>query len=718
MYIVSKLARFPRLQYILSYAVFSSLVMIIMGCVVLVIGAWAFSLDLPNPDQLTHRNIPQSTEIYDRDGKLLYQVYRDQNRTLVELKDVPQVVIDATLAAEDKNFYEHPGIDIGGLTYAAYQTFIEGEKQGGSTITQQLVKKALLTDERTIQRKIKEAILSLRIEQRYSKSEILQMYLNEVPYGGQVYGIKAAAETYFDKDLHELTTAEAALLAGLPQSPTNYSPFERPQVAIDRQRYVLGLMRDAGFISSDEYDAAYNSELAFASPEVIFNAPWFALWVKEQMISEYGRNLVEEGGLRITTTLDLDVQRIAEEEVRFQVDRLMQAGANASQGALLSMDPDTGHVLAMVGSKDYFDKASDGNFNATLTHRQPGSSIKPLVYLTGFQQGKITPATRLNDVKTAFNAGAGQPPYIPRESDGEYWGPMLVRDALANSRNIPTVQVMERIGLSSMISTAEKAGIPTYANRGSDQYGLSLSLGAGEVRMLDLATAYATLANAGVRQEPVSVLRVETADGRVLYDWEKTEGQKQFDEAHTYLITDILSDNAARSRLFGQNNMLELDGGNRPAAVKTGTTDDNRDAWTVGYTPNLVTAVWVGNFNNEPMNGVMGATGATPIWHHFMERVLADAEVEQFSRPENIVEVPITSSGELACSRSNAYRVEKFVKGTEPKGGCWPFSTPSGERSPSTRVAGEQIFRREINGREIRIEDLGGGRVRWEFVRD
>lgn len=715
MYIVLRFLKHPRLQYALSYAIFSALVLTIMGCAVLVAGVWAFSLDLPSPDNLTHRSIPQSTEIYDRNGELLYQVYRDQNRTLVELKDVPQVVIDATLAAEDKNFYSHPGIDIGGLAFATYQTFFNGSIQGGSTITQQLVKKALLTDERTIQRKVKEAILSLRIEQRYTKSEILQMYLNEVPYGGQVYGIKAAAETYFDKDLEELTLSEAALLAGLPQSPTNYSPFDHPKMALDRQQYVLNEMVRAGYITAEQKHEAAEAELALASPEAIFNAPWFALWVKDMMIAEYGRNLVEEGGLRITTTLDMEKQRIAEEEVNFQIDRLKQANANASQGALLSMDPKSGQILAMVGSRDYFDVKAEGNVNATLTYQQPGSAIKPFVYLAGFQQKKITPATRLNDVRTAFNAGIGQPPYIPRESDGKYWGPMLVRDALANSRNIPTVQVMERIGLSSMISTTEKAGIATYANNNNGQYGLSLSLGAGEVRMLDLANAYATIANKGVRQEPVAVLRVETADGRVLYDWEKPKGEKQFDQRYTYLITDILSDNAARSRLFGPNNQLELASGNRPAAVKTGTTDDNRDAWTVGYTPSIVTAVWVGNFDNTPMNGVMGATGATPIWHYYMSRVLDGTPIERFEKPEGLVEVPITSSGQPACSRAGAYRVEIFVKGTEPDGGCWPFRTPGGEYTPPTRVAGEQILRQQLNGRPIEIQHLGNGRIQWRF---
>ena len=538
------------------------------------------------------------------------------------------------------------------------------------------------------------------------------MYLNEVPYGGEVYGIKAAAKTYFDKELDQLTLAEAALLAGLPQSPTNYSPFSHPEMAAERQQYVLGLMADAGFVSRAEADEAKSAQLAYASPDVLINAPWFTLWVKSQLEEQYGQQLVEEGGLRVTTSLDLDKQKIAEEEVVFQLDRLAAAKANASQAALLSMNPQTGEVLSMVGSRNYFDVAAQGNVNGTLAWQQPGSSIKPFVYLTGFMTNKVTPATMLNDTRTEFNAGVGQPLYVPNESDGKYWGPMLARDALANSRNIPTVQVMEKIGVPAMITTATKAGIPNYdGNQGN--YGLSLSLGAGEVRMLDLATAYATLANNGKYQQPVSILKVETADGQVLYEYKPTLGDNQIDPRYTYLVTSILSDNAARQRLFGSGNLLEL--ANRPAAVKTGTTDDNRDAWTVGYTPNLVTAVWVGNFDNSPMHGVMGATGATPIWHYYMERALAGSPATAFSRPAGLVEKPITRSGQLSCSSATTYRVELFVEGTEPKGPCYPFAIPDGEFEPRRGVAGEQIWRESRNGREVRIRNEGNGRFSWEF---
>lgn len=713
MFIVSKLTKYPWLQQAISYGVFGLLVMSIMGSVGLTVGTWAFSIDLPSPDRLTQRSIPQSTEIYDRNGKLLYQVYRDQNRTLVSLEDIPQVVIDATLAAEDRNFYQHGGIDFRGMAYAAYQTLVVGRVQGGSTITQQLVKQTLLSDKRTLDRKIKEAILSMRLEQQYTKDEILQMYLNEVPYGGEVYGIKAAAKTYFNKELDQLTLHEAALLAGLPQSPTNYSPFTHPQMASERQSHVLNLMAEAGFITQSQADEAKPMELVYASPEVLINAPWFTLWVKAQLEEQYGRQMVEEGGLRVTTTLDLEKQKIAEEEIAFQLDRLAVAGANAHQAALLSMDPKSGEVVSMVGSRDYFDREAEGNVNGTLAWQQPGSSIKPFVYLTGFMSNKITPATMLDDKRTVFDAGAGQPPYIPKESDGKYWGPMLVRDALANSRNIPTVQVMEKIGVPAMVTTATKAGIPNYDNN-QGNFGLSLSLGAGEVRMIDLAAAYSTLANNGIYRQPVSILKVETADGQLLQEYQPEPAENQIDPRYSYLITNILSDNKARQRLFGPGNQLELN--NRPAAVKTGTTDDNRDAWTVGYTPDLVTAVWVGNFDNVPMNGVMGATGATPIWHYYMERALAGTPISNFSRPNGLVEKPITKSGQLSCSSATTYRMELFVEGTEPQGPCFPFVIPDGEYEPRRAVAGEQIWREERNGREVRIRNNGNGRTSWEFV--
>lgn len=677
------------LNLITAYTTFAALVLLTTGSAALMLTMWIFSQRLPNPTSLTDRQIPQSTTIYDRNGQLLYQVYNQENRTLVDLDQIPQPVIQATLAAEDVNFYQHGGIDLYGAAFGAYQTLINGHLQGGSTITQQLVKNTLLTNQQTLDRKIKEFILSMRLEQRYTKDQILQMYLNEIPYGGEVYGIQAAAKTFLGKDVQDLTVAEAALLAGLPQSPSRYSPFTQPQAALARQQYVLHLMQRAGYITADQQAHYKQQTIAFASPQVTINAPWFTLWVKDNLEQQYGKQLIEEGGLRITTTLDLNKQAIAEEEINFQLDRLGWAGANASQAALLSLDPKTGQILSMVGSRNYFDSAAQGQVNGTLAYRQPGSSIKPFVYLSGLLTHQFTTASLLNGQPTAFFAGAGQPLYTPGESDGKHWGPMLFRDALANSRNVPTVQVMSRVGLPTMINTTAQVGIPTYAQH-PQNYGLSLSLGGGDLRMIDLATGYMTLANNGAYRPAASVLKIETAQGQVLYQAPEVKVEQHIDPRYAYLITNILSDNKARQRLFGPNNQLQLD---RPAAVKTGTTDYNKDAWTVGYTPNLLTAVWVGNFDSQPMNGIMGSTGATPIWHHYMTRVLSGLPVETFNRPDGLIEKPITTTGQLSCTPATTYRLELFIPGTEPQANCLPFSLPDGEYNPPTQVAGQQIWR-------------------------
>lgn len=663
--------RHPNWHNLVSYSVFSLLVVSIMASVMAAVVVWLFSYQLPQPNQLTNRRIPQSTQIFDRNGQLLYEVYDTQNRTLVKLEALPDHLINATLAAEDAGFYHHGGVDPRSLLNAAYETFIMGHTIGGSTITQQLVKNTLLNNRRSLDRKIQEAILSIQIEQRYTKDEILQMYLNEVPYGGQVYGIQAAAQTFFGKDAKDLNLAESALLAGLTQSPTSYSPFTYPQTAINRQHYILHLMRQASFITSEQETQAKAETLAFAPPQTILRAPWFTLWVKQQLVNQYGQQAVQEGGLRIYTTLDLNKQKIAEEEINFQLDRLAAAHANASQAALVSLDPQTSQILAMVGSRDYF--SPDGQFNAAMAQRQPGSAIKPFVYLTALTDKSITPATMLNDVLTSFPVEPGQPPYIPQESDGKFWGPMLVRDALANSRNIPTLQVMQKVGVPKLLETAKKVGITTY--RSADHYGISLALGAGEVKPLELANAYAMLATGGIHRNPVSILKVEDANGNILQQYTPTDGQPVFSPQATYQITSILSDNQARQRLFGANNLLELPN-NRPAAVKTGTTNDNRDAWTAGFTPSLVTVVWVGNFNNDAMNGIQGSTGATPIWHYFMDRALRDTPIEQFNQPEGLISKPITANGQLACNPASAFRTEFFLPGTEPKEPCQPTNQP------------------------------------------
>ncbi|KKP86374.1 MAG: hypothetical protein UR87_C0021G0003 [candidate division CPR3 bacterium GW2011_GWE2_35_7] len=567
-----------------------------------------FSRDLPSPYKLTNRDIEQSTKIYDRNGKLLYDIYGDVNRTMVDLETVPPDLVNATLAVEDADFYIHKGLSISGIIRSAILNLTSQGLYGGSTLTQQVVKNTLLTQERTVPRKIKEMVLTMQVEKRYTKDEILKMYLNEVPYGGTSYGVQAASQLYFNKDVKDLTLAQSALLAGLPQSPTNYSPFGAyPENAKARQETVLKLMYEKGWkdkdgnqqkITQEQYDAALIEEINYASGKTQILAPHFVLYVKSILEEKYGTKLVEQGGLQVTTSLDYEMQKIAEEEVRFQIDRLASQNANARNGALVAIDPRTGEVLSMVGSVDYFDAANDGNVNVALSLRQPGSSMKPIMYAAAFEKG-YTAATFLSDIQTTWPDGAGG--YTPKESDGRYWGPMLLREALANSRNVPAVKMMQLTGVQTVVDLSHKMGITSLNN--PEKYGLSLTLGGGEVQLLEHTSAFGTFANKGIHQPHVSILKVEDSKGKVLEEFKSGGGTKALDESVAYLVTDILSDNQARLKLFGSGNLLQIK--DWRVAVKTGTTDDGRDAWTVGYTPTLVTGVWVGNNNNEPTNGTI-----------------------------------------------------------------------------------------------------------------
>ena len=621
-----------------------------------------YSSQLPSPNELITRKVAQSTTIYSRNGDVLYDIYGDQNRSLVTLDGVSKNVIDATLAAEDPNFYTHKGVDFRGIMRAFYTNITNQGFAGGSTISQQLVKKALLSDERTLSRKIKELILTIEIERKYTKDEILQMYLNEIPYGGTAYGVKAASKTYFDKDPKDLSLAEAALIAGLPQSPSYYSPFGAyPENAKGRQTYVLHLMQTHGYITEEQAEEAKNEELHFASQVTNIEAPHFVMYVKSILTEKYGDKLVEQGGLKVTTTLDLGMQKIAEEEARFNIDRLAAQNANARNSSLVAIDPRTGEILTMMGSVDYFDTANDGNVNVSLAERQPGSSIKPITYITGFMKG-YTAATFLSDIRTEWPS-VGEP-FIPVESDGKYWGPILVRDALANSRNVPAVKMLQLVTIPEMLKTAHAMGITTLNE--PDRYGLALTLGGGEVKLLDLTSAYGVFANGGVRHEPVAILKVEDANGKILEEYKPGDGKRVFEEKYAYLISDIMSDNVARTRLFGSGNLLQIR--DWKAAVKTGTTNENKDAWTIGYTPTLVTGVWTGNNNNESMNGIQGSTGATPLWHYFMERVLENRDRGTFTKPEkDFVSLQIDAlSGKLPGPSSTQTRWEIFIKGTQP----------------------------------------------------
>ncbi len=641
---------------------------------------WNIFKDLPSPTKLTVSPPSQSTKLYDRTGKLLYEIYVDQNRTVIPLSQVPDFLKKATIAIEDKTFYKHGGINIiGGVVRAVKDMVIYHRLQGGSTLTQQLVKNALLTPERTVTRKIKEIILSFLVERFYTKDQILEMYLNQVPYGGTAWGVEAAAEKYFAKKARDLTLSESALLAGLPNAPTLYSPFgNHPEYAKNRQAEVLRRMREDGYITKEQEKKALSQKLLLnLEPETI-QAPHFVMYVKNILEEKYGQNMVEREGLKVTTTLDLNIQEFAQNTVASEVARLKDL--NVGNGAALVISPPTGEILAMVGSRGYFDKEHDGNVNVTLSLRQPGSSIKPINYAVGLMKG-YTPGTVFNDMPTCFGNIAGQKPYCPQNYDGKWHGPVQMRFALGNSFNIPAVKMLALNGVHDMIATASAMGISSLSDE--SRYGLSLTLGGGEVRMTELATAFGVFANAGVRRDLNPILKVEDSKGKVLeenkevYAWYKKTKHSLLDISGprvlpfevAYLISHMLLDNNARNQAFGDSNYLRVSG-HSAVSVKTGTTDDKRDNWTIGYTPSYLTAVWVGNNDNKPMNPYLasGITGAAPIWNKIMSYVLKGKPDDWPLMPGNITGLQICEiSGKLPGDSGCKTRFEYFIRGTEPK---------------------------------------------------
>ncbi len=630
----------------------------------LILFFWIFK-DLPSPTRLGSPDFPASTLIYDRNGQLLYEIYAEKNRVPVNLEELPDYIKWATIASEDKNFYHHHGFDFGGILRAIFNTIFRRSLQGGSTLTQQLVKNALLEDpSRTLRRKIREAILTWGTEVIYSKDRILEMYLNQAPYGGTAWGIESAAQTYFNKKAKDLSLAEATLLVGLPASPTRFSPFgAHPELAKERQERVLQRMVEDGYITKEESEEAKKQELNYAPPTVGIKAPHFVLYIKELLVDEYGEKLVEQGGLKVQTTLDLDLQEFAQQTVATEVGKLKNL--KISNGAALVTNPQTGEILAMVGSKDYFDKDIDGNVNVTLSSRQPGSSIKPLNYALALEEKNITLATVINDMPTCF-AVPGQRLYCPVNYDGSFHGPTQVRFALGNSYNIPAVKVLALNGLEDFVAKAKEMGISTFTE--PKNYGLSLTLGGGEVKMIDMATAFSSLANLGIRQDVWAIKKVENQNNKVLFEKKEEEGPRVISMETAYLISHILLDNNARSAAFGSSSFLVIN--NHPeVSVKTGTTNDRRDNWTIGYTPSYLTVVWVGNNDNSPMSYVAsGVTGASPIWNKIITYALKDQKQEWPLKPEGIVGASVCQlSGKLANpDQPCETRFEYFIEGTVP----------------------------------------------------
>ena len=649
-----------------------------------------FLRHLPSPSSLITRNQPLTTKILARDGTVLFKIYQDQNRTPVSLENIPQSLILATIAIEDQSFYNHAGFSYRGILRAISKNVFNDKTYGGSTITQQLVKNALLTPEKTFTRKVRELILAVLVEIRFSKQEILEMYFNEVAYGGTAYGVQAASEMYFNKPVTQLSLAESSLLAGLPAAPTTFSPFgAHPELAKIRQAEVLRRMHEEGFITIQQLETAGTAPLKFTPQTTDIIAPHFVMYIKDLLVKQYGEQTVNQGGLEVITSLDPNIQAVVQAAVTDEIESL--ARLNITNGSALVTNPRTGEILAMVGSKDYFDFENDGQVNVTLRPRQPGSSIKPVNYAFALQNG-FTPATIIPDSPICYRL-PGQPAYCPRNYDNNFHGNVSLRSALANSYNVPAVKVLSAGGVQNMIDQGSQMGITTWND--PSRFGLSLTLGGGEVKMIDMAVVFGSLANLGLRVDLSPILKVTDNQGKILEEFEcqtpftqnltqsppfpqtaqaaplKTTctSTRALSSAAAYQLTNILSDNSARAPAFGFNSVLNVP--QHQVAVKTGTTQNLRDNWTIGYTSDFVVTTWVGNNDNSSMSYVAsGITGASPIWRKITDFLLRNQPQHVFSTPEDLVAVKVcTLTGQLSCSGCPT-KVEYFVPGTEPKHAC------------------------------------------------
>ncbi|NLE45302.1 MAG: penicillin-binding protein, partial [Chloroflexi bacterium] len=654
-----------------------------LGTASAVVGYVYIANQLPSPQELqSHQTVFVSSKIYDREGNLLYEVIDPHGgrRTYVPLSEISPSLIEATIATEDRDFYLHPGFDPIAIARALYYNFSEQRiVSGASTIPQQLARNVLLEPEERVQqtswRKLKEIVLATELSRTYPKDTILEIYLNEAFYGAHAYGIQAAAETYFGVNAADLNLAQASFLAGLPQAPAVYDPFSGGRAqALSRHKNVLDLMIEAGYIGQAEAAAAASEmqSYEFRAPQLDLSvAPHFVVYVRQVVESMYGPEALYRGaGLRIYTTLDPRLQALAEETVRDGVTAL--AARNASNGALVAIDPSTGQIRAMVGSADFQNESIDGQVNVTLRCRQPGSSIKPLTYLASFERD-WTPATLFWDLETQFPDGVN-PPYVPQNYDREFHGPMLMREALANSYNVPAVEALQYVGVDGLLDIAARLGVeslvhpeiecPDYPYDQRPSYGLALTLGGGEAKLLEMTGAFGVFANSGVLMPLSPILRIEDSRGNVVMDNTAMVGEQVIRQEHAYLITSILADVRARCIEFSCPGVLELD---RPAAAKTGTTDDYRDAWTIGYTPDLVTGVWVGNSDNSPMDRLPGVAAAGPIWHDFMAAAHADLPARDFARPAGVVNMEICAdSGARANEFCPRRRIELFAQDQPP----------------------------------------------------
>ncbi len=620
---------------IIIFLIFSA---IIMGLIML----WISTFRIPDLQSFNDRIVAQSTKIYDNSGDiLLYDVHQNIKRTIVPFSDISDYMKHATISIEDEEFYQHIGVKPLAFLRAVIVNLMSGSfSQGGSTITQQVIKNSVLTQDKTITRKIKEWVLAIKLEKEMSKDEILNLYLNEAPYGGSIYGVEEASESFFGKKAKDLTIAEAAYLAAIPQAPTYYSPYGENKEQLDtRKNLVLKKMLDNKYITDEEYAQATKEDVKFVPKgDMGIKAPHFVMFIKDYLEKKYGERVLEEGGLKVITTLDYELQAKAEEIVK-QYALENEQKFNAENGAIVAIDAKTGQILVMVGSRDYFDKEIDGNFNVATAHRQPGSSFKPFVYATAFNEG-YTPDTVLFDVPTEFSTycNPDSTPILPQDADkcyspvnydGLYKGPMTLRNALAQSENVPAVKLLYLTGMQNSLKTAKDMGISSLGD--INQYGLTLVLGGGEVSLLDMTSAYSVFANDGVKNPYTGILRIEDSNGKVLEEF-RPKPTRVLPEKSAEYISSILSDNVARTPEFGANSPLYF--GGRDVADKTGTTNDYRDAWTVGYIPQVAVGAWAGNNDNTSMEKKIAGFIVTPMWNAFMQEILRKYPEENFKQPD------------------------------------------------------------------------------------
>lgn len=670
-------SKFRNLNLI-NKIIFFGLIAAAVGVLVFMFVLLSFAKDLPTRDQIINREITQSTKIYDKTGEvLLYEISGGQKRTVIPLSEIPDSLKEATIILEDENFYTGGPVDLFGIARAFLVNLVSGEvKQGGSTITQQLAKNAFLSPERTYTRKIKELLLAVRIDQEYSKDEILELYLNEIPYGPTIYGVEAAAQAYFKKSAKDISLAQSAILASIPRASTYYSPWgSHVDDLMQRQQFILRQMHAAGKITDAELDSALNEKVTFEQrSETGLKAPHFVMAVQEYLADRYGEEVVRGGGLKVITTLDWKLQEAAEKAVLNGAKRneRLYGGKNA---ALVAQDSNTGQILAMVGSRDYFEKGEQGNFNAaTQGLRQPGSALKPFVYLTTFEKGFI-PDTVLFDVPTEFSGNSACPSipnytnsdrrcFHPQNFDLKFRGPISIRTSLSNSVNITAVKSLYIAGLKNSVSVMNRFGLKTLDD--PDRYGLSLVLGGGAVRLIDLVGAYSVLAEEGVKHDQSMVLEVRGPSGNLIESF-RDKSENVFDPNYVRMINDVLSDVPARTPLFGGSIGLTTVSG-YDVALKTGTSNDYMDAWTMGYTPNMVIGVWAGNNDNKAMHKQGSSIlAAVPIWGEFAEIAVRTTEPEAFRKPEYTAPEKPILRGEYAPN-GQIHTILYWIDKDDPRG--------------------------------------------------